>query len=130
MTFVDTSALLAYLDRDADQHDRVAEELTSLLRAGSGVTHNYVVIEAEALLHRRYGARVARRLLEDVVPLLTVVWMTPTLHARAVAAHLDDLRRRTSLVDHASFTVMRDRGLQRALAIDEHFSAAGFFVAP
>jgi len=130
VTFVDTSALLAFLDRDAVRHAEVVAAMTDVLKRRDGVTHNYVVVEAEALVHRRHGATPARRLLQDVVPLLDVVWITPELHAAAVDAHLADLRRRTSLVDHISFTVMRERGITDALALDRHFAEAGFDPGP
>lgn len=130
MTFVDTSALLAFLDRDAARHAEVVAAMTDLLTRGDGVTHNYVVVEAEALVHRRHGAAPARRLLGDLIPLLEIVWITPELHAAAVATHLADMRRRTSLVDHISFTVMRERGIADALALDRHFAEAGFDPRP
>ena len=130
MTFVDTSVLLPFLDRDEDRHDEAVAAMTPVLAERRGVTHNYVVVEAEALAKRRLGGTVARRLLQDVVPLIDVAWITPELHARAVESHLADLRRRTSLVDHASFVVMRDRGITEALAFDRHFREAGFVVKP
>jgi predicted nucleic acid-binding protein len=130
VTFVDTSALLAFLDRDAARHAEVVAEMTPLLAERSGVTHNYALVETEALVHRRHGGRAARRLLQDVVPLLDVAWVTRELHDAAVASHLDDLRRRTSLVDHVSFQLMRGRGLRRALTLDRHFREAGFTIAP
>ena len=130
MTFVDTSALFAFLDRGAADHAAVVRVMTPLLAERNGVTHNYVVVEAEALLHRRRGGAPARRLLRDILPLIEVAWITPELHARAVESHLADLRRRTSLVDHVSFIVMRDRGIREALALDGHFREAGFAVRP
>lgn len=65
-----------------------------------------------------------------MLPLIEVAWITPELHARAVASHLADHRRRTSLVDHASFALMRERDIEDALALDRHFSEAGFRVSP
>lgn len=130
MTFVDTSVLLAYLDRDATRHADAVEAMRPVLTQRTGVTHNYVIVEAEALIHRRHGATPARHLLEDVVPLLDIAWVGPDLHAAAVEAHLADLRRRTSLVDHMSFIVMRDRAIDDALALDRHFSEAGFNARP
>ena len=130
MTFVDTSVLLPFLDRDDDRHDEVVSAVMPLLADRRGVTHNYVVVEAEALTMRRLGRAVARRLIQDVLPLIEVAWITPELHARAVESHLADHRRRTSLVDHASFVVMRERGIREALALDGHFREAGFAVKP
>jgi predicted nucleic acid-binding protein len=128
--FLDTSALLAFLDRDAARHVEIVATMAPVLEERSGITHNYVIVETEALVHRRHGATPARKLLEDVVPLLEVAWVTPALHATAVRAHLADLRRRTSLVDHVSFTVMRERSIDQALALDGHFTEAGFTVCP
>jgi predicted nucleic acid-binding protein len=130
VTFVDTSALLAFLDRDATRHADAVEAMTPVLAQRTGVTHNYVIVEAEAVIHRRHGATPARRLLEDIVPLLDIAWVGPDLHAAAVEAHLADLRRRTSLVDHMSFIVMRDRAIDDALALDRHFTEAGFATRP
>jgi len=130
VTFVDTSALYAFLDRDGDHYDEVVAAMAPVLAERRGLTHNYVVVEAEALAKRHLGTAVARRLLRDVLPLIEVAWITPELHARAVASHLADSRRRTSLVDHASFVVMRDRGIGEALALDRHFREAGFSVSP
>ncbi len=130
MTFVDTSALLAFLDRDAARHEAVVASMTEILRGGRALTHNYVLVETEALAHRRLGARVARRLLEDVVPALEIVWVDRDLHETAVVAHLGSLRRQSSLVDHVSFAVMRERGLRSALALDRDFAREGFDLIP
>ncbi len=77
MTFVDTSALFAFLDRGAAHHDAVVRAMTPLLAERSGVTHNYVVVEAEALLQRRRGGEPSRRLMRDIIPLIEIDWITP-----------------------------------------------------
>ncbi|MEJ7798451.1 MAG: PIN domain-containing protein [Solirubrobacteraceae bacterium] len=130
MTFVDTSALLAFLDRDASEHAAVVASLATVLADRRAITHNYVLIETEALAHRRLGATVVRRLLEDVVPLLEVIWVDAEKHATAVSAHLQSPRRRSSLVDQVSFELMRRRGLRFALALDRDFATAGFQLLP
>lgn len=130
MTFVDTSGLLAFLDRDAAQHEEVAASSAEIFRERRGVTHNYVLIETEALARRRLGAGVARRLLEDVVPVLEIVWVDAALHEAAVTAHLRSLRRRSSLVDHVSFELMRRRRIGSVLALDDDFRREGFEVVP
>lgn len=126
MIFVDTSALLAFLDRDATRHEEVVASIARVLRERGGVTHNYILVETEALAHRRLGVGSARRLLGDVVPALEVVWVDADLHASAVTAHLRALRRRSSLVDQVSFELMRRRGIRSALALDRDFDREGF----
>ena len=130
MTFVDTSALLAFLDRDAARHEEVVAKSVELFRRRRAVIHNYVLIETEALARRRLGAAVARRLLEDVAPVLEIVWVDAALHEAAVTAHLRSLRRRSSLVDHVSFELMRRRRIPAALALDNDFRREGFDVVP
>ena len=130
MTFVDTSALLAFLDRDAARHEEVVAKSVELFRRRRAVIHNYVLIETEALARRRLGAAVARRLLEDVAPVLEIVWVDAALHEAAVTAHLRSLRRRSSLVDHVSFELMRRRRIRAALALDDDFRREGFDVVP
>jgi predicted nucleic acid-binding protein len=124
--FVDTSALLAFLDRDAARHEEVVASLAGVFRERSGVTHNYVLVETEALARRRLGSGVARRLLEDVVPVLEIVWVDAELHAAAVTVHLRALRRRSSLVDQVGFELMRRRDISVALALDRDFVREGF----
>ena len=126
MTFVDTSALLAFLDRDAARHEEVVASLAGVFGERSGVTDNYVLVETEALARRRLGAGVVRRLLEDVVPVLEIVWVDADLHAAAVTAHLRAHRRRSSLIDQVSFELMRRRDSSVALALDRDFARHGF----
>jgi predicted nucleic acid-binding protein len=130
VTFVDTSALLAFLDRDAAEHERVVTVATAIFAERRAVTHNYVLVETEALARRRLGSAVARRLLEDVVPVLEVVWIDTSLHEAAVARHLRSLRRTASLVDQVSFELMRRRRLRSALALDRDFAREGFELLP
>lgn len=130
MTFVDTSGLLAFLDRDAARHEEVVASMAELLATRRALTHNYVLIETEALARRRLGAGVARRLLEDVVPVLELVWVDRELHQAAARAHLRSLRRRSSLVDQVSFEVMRRLGVRSALALDRDFAREGFDLIP
>ena len=130
MIFLDTSALLAFLDRDAEQHGPVRESMIQVLRDHEAITHNYVLVETEALAHRRLGGRAVRALLEDVVPALEVIWVDANLHDTAVGAHLRALRRRSSLVDHVSFELMRRLDLRTVLALDDDFVREGFKLLP
>jgi predicted nucleic acid-binding protein len=130
VTFVDTSGLLAFLDRDAARHEEVVASIAEILDERRAITHNYVLLETEAVAGRRLGAGVARRLLEDLVPALEVVWVDRELHEAAVTAHLRSPRRRSSLVDQVSFELMRRLGVRSALALDRDFAREGFDLIP
>lgn len=92
--------------------------------------HSYVVSEASALIQRRLGADVLRQFHQQLVPIFEFIAVDRSTHDAAVAALLAALRTRTSLVDHVSFQVMRDRGIRRAFAFDPDFVTAGFETAP
>jgi uncharacterized protein len=90
------------------------------------VTHNYVLVETSAIVHRRLGEIAVRRLVHELVPVLSTVWIDEATHAAGVAALLAALPTRVSLVDFVSFEVMREHGISRAFAFDEDFQSAGF----
>jgi predicted nucleic acid-binding protein len=128
-TFVDTSALYALLDRDDDEHERAATAFAGL-REHELLTHNYVVVEAVALAQARLGMAPARELLDGLLAVIAVQWVTAELHATATAALLASGSRRVSLVDRVSFAFMRDRAIHRAFAFDRHFRREGFALVP
>ena len=128
--FVDTSALIAFLDEDEGNHERAVATFDELLRNVELVTHNYVVLEATALVHSRWGTRASRDLLRGVVRSLNVAWVDVDLHDAAVAAFLAANRRDASLVDWTSFEFMHRRGLATAFAFDRDFGEQGFETIP
>jgi len=129
--FVDTSALIAFLDRRDRSHDDVLQTWQELRDSAIPVvTTNYVLLETLALVQSRLGLEAARNLVEDVVPLIAVEWVTPELHEAGIEAVLAANRRDLSLVDCISFAVMRRLGLSHAFAVDEHFREQGFDCLP
>jgi predicted nucleic acid-binding protein len=127
ITFVDTSALLALLDRDDERHDKAVAtwqrlaEIEALL-----VTTNYVVVETIAIVQHRLGMAAVRALVREVIPLLDVNFVDQPVHAAALSSLLAADRRQLSLVDCASFDVMRRGHISRAFAYDRHFGGQGF----
>jgi hypothetical protein len=96
------------------------------------VTTNLVVAETHALLLRRGGREPALRFLREVRsdPIL-VETSSPDLEGRAIADWLDRYEDQSfTLTDAVSFVVMADRGIHEALALDRHFSTAGFVRLP
>jgi uncharacterized protein len=122
--FVDTSALLALLDEDDVHHRQASSTLRSLVDSVELVTHNYVQVEAIALVRRRLGPEAAARLIDALLPIMTTVWVDEALHAVAVAAHR--AAPGPSLTDHVSFGLMRREGIEIAFACDRDFEMAGF----
>lgn len=125
--FVDTSALLAVLDRSDERHGAARRAWTDLLQGSRAlVCHNYILVETSAVLARRLGLEAVRLFEQDVVPALRVAWVTREIHAAAVAAQLAAGRRALSVVDCASFEIMRRTGLRAVFAFDPHFREFGF----
>jgi predicted nucleic acid-binding protein len=130
-TLLDTSGILPFIDEKDPDHQRLVNTIRMLLRDGEElVTHNYIIVESLALVGNRYGLQMVRRVEANVVPLLTIEWVDPTLHATAMGMLLVANQRRLSLVDCVSFAVMRQRGITTAIAIDRHFEEQGFRCLP
>jgi uncharacterized protein len=128
--FVDTSAFLAVLDRSDERHPEARRVWTGIIEAGHDLaTHNYVLVETSAVLARRMGMEAVRVFERDIVPVLQIVWVSREIHEAAVGAHLAAGRRALSLVDCASFEVMRRTGLRAAFALDPHFAEFGYVLA-
>jgi predicted nucleic acid-binding protein len=129
--FVDTSALLAVLDADDQNHAAAKMSWESLISSGTDlVCTNYVLVETFALVQNRLGMEAVRTLQEDIVPLLQIEWIDAQSHNHGVAALLTAARRQLSLVDCASFDAMRRLGITTAFAFDRHFAEQGFSHTP
>jgi predicted nucleic acid-binding protein len=123
--FVDTSALLALLDREDQRHPHAARTFKTLFESRELVTHNYVQAEAIAVVDRRLGLEARAVLIDELLPAITTIWVDERLHRLAIAAHRA-AGRGSSFVDQVSFEFMRQRGLTDAFAFDADFAAAGF----
>ncbi len=125
--FVDTSALLAVLNADDEFHAPARRMWGELLqRAEDLFCTNYVLVECFALVQSRLGIAAVRVLVEDVLPVIRVHWVSPEEHQAGVSALLTAGRRDLSLVDCLSFHSMRQLGVLDAFAFDRDFSDQGF----
>jgi predicted nucleic acid-binding protein len=92
--FIDTSAILAFLDGDDRHHEHAAGAWSRALRDREDVlTTNYVVLETHAVVQRRFGLDAVRRVVEELIPALRIRWVDADIHARAVDALLTARRR-------------------------------------
>lgn len=129
--YVDTSAFLAVLNADDENHERARRVWTDLLTGQTPlVCSSYVLVETYALVQSRLGVEAMRAFHEDIFPLLRVEWVDHDLHLRAAAALITAGRRSLSLVDCTSFEIMRQLGIRRVFAFDAHFREQGFDCLP
>jgi predicted nucleic acid-binding protein len=129
--FVDTSALLAVMDRDDRFHSLAFRFWEQQLSGPAAfLTSNYVVLEATALIQNRLGIDAILLFYQEILPVIRLEWIDPDLHQRAVAALLAARRRDVSLVDYASFELMRRLGIRRAFTFDRDFAEQGFEMMP
>jgi predicted nucleic acid-binding protein len=130
-TFIDTSGVLAVLNRSDQEHRRATVAWEELVGSKSPpVTTSYVLIELVALAQNRLGIDSVRDIDGALMPLLQVVWVDAELHSRGLAALLAAGRRRLSLVDCVSFEVMREHGIETCFTTDKHFAEHGFEPMP
>jgi predicted nucleic acid-binding protein len=127
--FVDSSGILALVDRDDPAHAEVVEAFT-LGRSEALATHTYVIVETLAVARRRYGAAAAADLIDRVLPALEIVPVDVELHAAAIAAFRTTVESSVSLVDRTSFAFMQREAIERAIALDVDFRTAGFDTLP
>ena len=125
-TFIDTSALLALLDRNDEHHvDATAAWAVLASQEADLVTTNYVVLETLAVTQHRLGLDAVRGWVHEVLPLLDVVFVDGPVHEAALASMLAAGRRHLSLVDCVSFEIIRRMRLCPR-SHDKHFDEQGF----
>jgi uncharacterized protein len=125
--FVDTSALFALIDESDLRHREAARIWAKLLDSGAALeTHNYVVLEAAALVQNRLGAKALPPLFDGLLGVVRIVWVDEEIHRQAVAALRAAAKSELSFVDCASFEVMRQQASELAFAFDRHFEERGF----
>ncbi|MCX6571757.1 MAG: PIN domain-containing protein [Candidatus Aminicenantes bacterium] len=72
--FVDTSALLAVLDKGDERYAAAKRIWEDMLRGDNTlVCHNYVLVETSAVLTRRIGMEAVSVFEQDILPVLRTV---------------------------------------------------------
>ncbi|MDQ8164808.1 MAG: PIN domain-containing protein [Gemmatimonadota bacterium] len=132
--FLDTSGWFAALSPREHGHQATTTIYRRWIEAGTDlVTTNLVVAEMQILLSRVRGSEFAVDFLDSLYqdPAHEVVFSDRDLERAAVDRWLRPFGdQRFSLADAVSFEVMRERKIRDALALDQHFTVAGFRIRP
>ncbi len=125
---MDTSGLYA-ISCETDEKHHLGERLLKQLisdRENEFFTTNYVLLECLSLIQRRIGINIAETFGEYVNENLTLLWINEERHQSAWRLWKKRKKADLSLVDCASFLVMKEFGIENAFAFDEHFAEEGF----
>ncbi len=119
---VDTSAFYAVADRSDAHHEEARTIFLARGALGDLVTTDHVVVETWMLLRARLSRPIAMRYWDGVMTgAVAVLGVTAEefADARRIAKSWPD--QDFSLVDLTSFATMEQRGIDEALAFDDHF---------
>lgn len=131
--FLDTGYLIA-LEASDDQHheEAIRHWRQSVPEISSIVTTTYVFDEVVTFFnsrdHHEKAVEIGDRLLRS--PRVEVVQVSEDLFGAGWRRFQDRPDKRYSLTDSISFIVMERRGLDEALAFDQHFEQAGYRTLP
>jgi len=133
VVFVDSSGFIAAFDARDVAHPPTAAAWRQIAKGRERlVTTQLVLAETVTHLRRRGGwdlsLRAGAAILDSA--LIEVVGLDTEQLAAAWREFVRNPDPKVSLCDAASFIVMRDRRVRRALTLDRHFVAAGFDVMP
>jgi len=126
---VDTSALIALLDRADPMHGQVRAAFEELAGAEL-ITHGFVVAETVAVVRRRFGVEGVVVLIDDLLPACDILAFPPDLASSALASYRESLPSGTSYVDQVSLGLMQQEGIREALALDLDLAANGVRLLP
>ena len=80
-------------------------------------------------MSRRLGSSAVKRLLDSILPIVSVVAVENGLHDAALGAFCEAGSGRISFVDRTSLAFMRGQRIDVALAFDADFESAEFNLA-
>jgi predicted nucleic acid-binding protein len=127
---VDTSALLALLRGDDQNHHRADEYWQLATERGHDlVVHGYVVSETVALCRARLGWDGVDALVGRLLPGIRFDAVDRDLHDQAMAAYLGE-RGGTSFIDRVTIEYARRNEIVHAFAFDSDLVRAGLAFPP
>ena len=126
MILLDTGYFIALFTPDDDLHECAAA--WSLHLSEPMLVTEYVLLECVNYFSMPKDRPSAHALIEHVRadPACEVVHASSKLFEEGLRLHRARPDKEWSLTDCISFALMREHGIQRALAYDHHFEQAGF----
>lgn len=129
--FLDTGALYAYFDKNDSEHSKVSSFLDS--SADAFYTTNFIIDELVTLLRcRNFKVSQIKSFIENLREgeIAVILHVTPEIEDMSWE-FLNKYRDHDfSFTDCTSFVIMKENGIKKACALDDHFKAAGFSVYP
>jgi uncharacterized protein len=129
--FIDTSAFYALCSSSDHDHISAAECFENIVSArGILFTSNYVLLETLSLIQRRHGFEKAGEFLKILENNIEILWVGKEQHLKASRYWQAKGERNLSLVDCASFILMKEEGIEETFCFDDHFAKEGFTALP
>lgn len=82
------------------------------------------------LLQHRLGWATLQRFVEDVTPLVTVIWVKEREHQAGWQLMLGSPARHFTIVDATAMVIMRQENLRSCATLDPEFRRQGFEILP
>jgi uncharacterized protein len=127
--FLDTNGWLALLNANEKLHTQALDVWLERMRQSNRVVlTDWVIAETGNGLARSHGKSLFAQIVGEMMdaPSVDLILVDSKLLRRALSDYARYTDKSWGLVDCASFTVMRERGVTEAFTSDIHFEQAGF----
>ncbi|BCV26024.1 type II toxin-antitoxin system VapC family toxin [Gelria sp. Kuro-4] len=125
IVFLDTSAIVAAINRRDQHHFKAKQVLAELAKGQCGLLiTNYVRAESHSLLTARLGRQAGLAFLRDKSWLIE--WVTREDEKKATVILEKYVDKDFSLTDATSFVVMKRLHIREVVTFDDHFVQYGF----
>ncbi len=128
--FIDTGAFIALTDADDKYHLDAKKFYTELKNdGGKFLTTNFVICETINYLRARISHNIAVSFRENIYKssVIEIIHITSAIEDEAFRIFKQYNDKDFSFTDCTSFSVMKNRRLNKAFAFDKHFEQYGNF---